>query len=75
MRASDPLGDRELDWADDEPALGSPNRRGYGDESQERSAVAGRDVRDLDPAESGIGDGDGLLEQIVERGWMARYVL
>jgi hypothetical protein len=51
--------------ADDEPALGSL------DGKDDQTAWAAGDRRDLelDPAESGIGDHDGLLEQIGQPDW------
>jgi hypothetical protein len=59
------FGDLELDPSDDEPSLGSLDHN----HSQERWAVGG--LRDLerDCAESGIGDQDGLLEQIGTQDW------
>ncbi|WP_027578399.1 hypothetical protein [Bradyrhizobium sp. Ai1a-2] len=64
--------DRELDTADDEdggdaePSLGS--RDHY--HSQEAWAVGDRRDREEDPAESGIADFEGLLEQVGSGGWM-----
>ncbi|MGX1110564.1 MULTISPECIES: hypothetical protein [Bradyrhizobium] len=58
--------DRELDGADDEdggdtePSLGSLDH----DQSQEVWGAGGRRDLERDPAESGIGDRDGLLEQV-----------
>lgn len=57
--------DAELDTADDEPALGSLDHR----HSQEHWATGDRRDLEHDGAESGIGDHDGLLEQIGRQDW------
>lgn len=57
-------GDDE-DGGDNEPALGSLDHH----HSQERWAVGDRRDLELDPAQSGIGDLDGLLEQIGTQDW------
>ncbi|MGY3366228.1 hypothetical protein ACVWZL_003353 [Bradyrhizobium sp. GM2.4] len=49
----------------DEPSLGSLDHY----HSQERWAIGGRRDLEDDPTESGIGDHDGLLEQIGWRDW------
>jgi hypothetical protein len=56
----------EADDADAEPSLGS-----LGDHhpNQERWAAGGCRDLELDPAESGIADLDGLLEQIGSQDW------
>ncbi|MCK1447248.1 hypothetical protein IVB34_40190 [Bradyrhizobium sp. 2] len=61
--------DGEKDDADDEPSLGScePSLGGY---DQTRWAAGDRRDLESDPTESGIGDHDGLLEQIGWRDWM-----
>ncbi|MHC2332812.1 hypothetical protein [Bradyrhizobium sp. USDA 4454] len=51
--------DAEHDTADIEPSLGSLDQN----DSQERWAAGGKRDLEGDPAESGIGDYDGLLEQ------------
>ncbi|MCC8955212.1 hypothetical protein H8B02_17750 [Bradyrhizobium sp. Pear77] len=51
--------DAEHDAADIEPSLGSLDQN----DSQERWAAGGQRDLEKDPAESGIGDYDGLLEQ------------
>ncbi|WP_076859460.1 hypothetical protein [Bradyrhizobium mercantei] len=51
--------DAEHDTADIEPSLGSLDQN----DSQERWAAGGRRDLEGDPAETGIGDYDGLLEQ------------
>jgi hypothetical protein len=50
---------------DDEPSLGSLDHH----HSQERWAAGNRRDLELDHAESGIGDRDGLLEQIGTQDW------
>ncbi len=57
----------ELDTSDDEPALGSLDHH----HSQEEWAAGGRRDLELDGAEFGIGDIDGLLEQIGPQDWQA----
>lgn len=57
--------DNELDDADHEPALGSLD--GQGDQTA-WAAGGGRDL-EQDPADSGIADLDGLLEQIGAPDW------
>ncbi len=52
---------------DDEPSLGSLENFGHGD--QTRWAEGGRRDLELDGAESGIGDQDGLMEQIGSQDW------
>jgi hypothetical protein len=56
--------DAELDTADDEPSLGSLDYHSPERHSQELWAVGGRRDLEQDDAESGVGDHDGLLEQI-----------
>jgi hypothetical protein len=62
--------DRELDNSDDEPALGSLD--GQMDQTA-WAAGKGRDL-ELDPAESGIGDHDGLNEQVGTQDWQTGVV-
>lgn len=50
---------------DDEPALGSLDHN----HTQERWAAGGRRDLEQDHAESGIGDRDGLLEQVGTQDW------
>lgn len=59
--------DSDTDEDDDpaEPALGSLD----GQTDQSAWAVGGRRDLELDAAETGIGDLDGLLEQIGNQGW------
>ncbi len=59
--------DAELDTSDDEPSLGSldPDHQ----PNQELWAVGDRRDLEQDDAESGIGDYDGLLEQVGSQGW------
>lgn len=58
--------DLELDAADLEPSLGSLDHN----HGQERWAGGGRRDLEQDPAESsGIGDVDGLLEQVGSQDW------
>jgi hypothetical protein len=52
----------ELDPAEREPNLGAPES--MSPTSQENWARGGTDDREDDPAELGIGDADGLAEQI-----------
>jgi hypothetical protein len=59
--------DDEGSESDDEPALGSLDHY----HSQELWAVGGRRDLELDAAESGIGDLDGLLEQVGPQDWQA----
>ncbi|WP_050625935.1 hypothetical protein [Bradyrhizobium viridifuturi] len=59
------LVDAEHDTADIEPSLGSLDQN----DSQERWAAGGRRDVEGDPAETGIGDYDGLLEQAVTQDW------
>ncbi|MCC8976468.1 hypothetical protein [Bradyrhizobium brasilense] len=70
--------DRELDRSDDEPSLGAIERHPYclgwpdgsnptGDQTH-WAAGCRRDL-EKDPAESGIGDRDGLLEQVGTEAW------
>jgi hypothetical protein len=62
------VDDAELDRADDEPSLGSCDpSMGGGD--QTRWGAGDRGDLEKDPTESGIGDHDGLLEQIGYRDW------
>ena len=58
--------DAEQDTADDEPALGSLDHPSL---SQEGWATGDRRDLEQDGAESGIGDIDGLLEQIGGQDW------
>jgi hypothetical protein len=60
-----PAVDGEQDDADAEPSLGSLDHN----HSQERWAAGDRRDLERDPAESGIGDHDGLLEQIGTEDW------
>ncbi|MGY4314913.1 hypothetical protein [Bradyrhizobium sp. JR3.5] len=57
--------DAELDYADLERTLGSLDHN----HSQERWAAGGRRDLEADPAESGIGDHDGLHEQAGTNDW------
>ncbi|MEY9592264.1 hypothetical protein ABIA06_004555 [Bradyrhizobium yuanmingense] len=50
---------------DDEPSLGSLDHN----HSQQRWAAGGRSDLEQDHAESGIGDLDGLLEQVGTQDW------
>jgi hypothetical protein len=59
--------DAELDTADDEPALGSLDPDHH--PNQEQWAAGGHRDLEQDCAESGIGDDDGLLEQIGTQDW------
>jgi len=61
-----PEVDAEQDDAETEPSLGS-----VGEANQERWAAGDRRDLELDGAESGIGDLDGLLEQIGTNDWTA----
>lgn len=60
-----PGSDLEHDDCDREPSLGSLDHN----HSQERWAAGSRRDLEGDSAESGIGDHDGLLEQIGYRDW------
>ena len=60
-----PVVDAEQDTADDEPALGSLDQH----DNQERWAASNRRDVEQDHAESGIGDWDGLLEQVGTQDW------
>ncbi|WP_038388782.1 hypothetical protein [Bradyrhizobium elkanii] len=60
-----PEVDAEQDDADNEPSLGGIDH-GH---NQERWSTGGRRDLELDPAESGIGDRDGLLEQVGTEDW------
>jgi len=60
-----PVVDAEQETADDEPALGSLDQH----DNQERWAAGDRRDAEQDPAESGIGDWDGLLEQVGTQDW------
>lgn len=60
-----PAVDAEQDTADDEPAFGSLDQH----DNQERWAAGDRRDAEQDPAESGIGDLDGLLEQVGSQDW------
>jgi len=57
--------DAELDTADDEPSLGSLDYH----HSQDQWAASRRRDLEQDDAESGIGDQDGLDEQVPFRDW------
>ncbi|UQD96127.1 hypothetical protein [Bradyrhizobium japonicum] len=57
--------DLELDASDLEPSLGSLDHN----HGQERWAAGSRQDLELDGAESGIGDLDGLLEQVGTQDW------
>ena len=57
--------DRELDNSNDEPTLGSLDQH----DNQERWAAGGRQDLEQDPAEAGIGDFDGLAEQVGSQDW------
>ncbi|UQD69566.1 hypothetical protein JEY40_26560 [Bradyrhizobium japonicum] len=57
--------DEGADRSGDEPSLGSLDHN----HSQERWAAGGRRDLELDGAESGIGDLDGLLEQVGSQDW------
>ncbi|MGK7057088.1 hypothetical protein AB4853_11480 [Bradyrhizobium sp. 1050_B9_N1_2] len=57
--------DEGADTNDREPSLGSLDHH----HSQERWAAGGRRDLELDHAESGIGDLDGLLEQVGTQDW------
>jgi hypothetical protein len=59
--------DAELDKSDDEPSLGAPEPNPI--DSQEHWERGGSDDREGDPAESGTGDYDGLLEQDGTQDW------
>jgi hypothetical protein len=59
--------DAELDTADDEPALGSLDHDHH--PNQEQWAAGDRRDLEEDGAESGIGDIDGLLEQVGTQDW------
>lgn len=61
--------DSELDRSDDEPSLGSGDGWSGEHASQENWARGVRDDREDDPTESGIGDHDGLLEQVGYMDW------
>lgn len=61
--------DAELDAADEEPALGSIDCHSPEQRSQEHWAAGGRRDLELDDAESGIGDIDGVLEQVGTQDW------
>jgi hypothetical protein len=61
--------DAELDTADDEPSLGSFEYHNPEHQSQERWAAGGSRDIEQDDAESGVGDDDGLLEQIGTKDW------
>ena len=58
--------DAERDEADAEPSLGSVGDMHF---KQEYWAAGKRDDRELDGADSGIGDQDGLDEQVPFRDW------
>ena len=58
--------DAEQDEADAEPSLGSVGDRHF---NQENWATGKPNDRELDGAESGIGDQDGLDEQVPFRDW------
>jgi len=58
--------DAEQDEADTEPSLGSTGDLHF---NQENWAAGKRDDRELDGAESGISDQDGLDEQVPFRDW------
>jgi len=58
--------DAELDNADAEPSLGSSGDRHL---NQERWAAGGRRDLEQDDGETGIGDQDGLDEQVPFRDW------
>jgi hypothetical protein len=58
--------DAEQDEADAEPSLGSVGDRQF---NQENWAAGKPNDRELDGAESGIGDQDGLDEQVPFRDW------
>ncbi len=55
--------------SDDEPSLGSLDCHSPEIQSQERWSAGGRRDLEQDDAESGIGDQDGLLEQIGTQDW------
>jgi hypothetical protein len=57
--------DMECDAADDEPSLGSLDHN----HTQEEWATGDRRDHEKDDAESGIGDTDGLLEQVGSQDW------
>ncbi|MEH2561654.1 hypothetical protein [Bradyrhizobium sp. AZCC 2289] len=57
------------DGADDEPSLGSHELRPAGAVSYLQSASFGEIDVEADPAESGIADLDGLLEQVGTQDW------
>lgn len=59
----------ELDRADAEPSLGSCTGWGGEPDNQERWARGSSTDREDDPTESGIGDHDGLLEQVGWQDW------
>lgn len=66
-------GDEE-DGGDEEPSLGSLTGWGGDPDNQERWARGSRDDREdehdgLEPDESGIGDMEGLLEQVGSQSW------
>jgi hypothetical protein len=61
--------DAELDTADEEPALGSLDPDHH--PNQERWAAGDRRDLEKDDTESGIGDIDGLLEQVGPQDWQA----
>jgi hypothetical protein len=60
-----PEVDAELDTGDDEPSLGSRDHH----HSQELWATGDRRDLEHDDGESGIGDRDGLLEQVGSQDW------
>jgi hypothetical protein len=59
--------DAELDTSDDESALGSLDHDHH--PNQEQWAACGRRDLEQDDTESGIGDIDGLLEQVGTHDW------